>query len=84
MSWFRKKKIDRVAAEEWYNEGVAFGEQGRFDEAIECYDKALENDPNYAYALGNKGSALVEQGSYYEAIECCDRALDFWLRSGVS
>ena len=52
--WFRKKKIDLVAAEEWFNKGFSLGEQGRFDEAIECYDKALENDPQYADAWHNK------------------------------
>lgn len=65
-----------VAAEEWFNKGFSLGEQGKFDEAIECYDKALENDPQYADAWHNKGFALVEQGSYYEAIKCCNRGLD--------
>jgi tetratricopeptide (TPR) repeat protein len=76
MSWFRKKKIDRAAAEQWYNRGFAFQEQGRLDEAIECYDKSLDIDPEYAFAWNNKGFILMEQGSYYEAIECYDKALN--------
>ena len=31
---------------------------GKYEEAIKCYDKAIEIDPNYADAWNNKGLAL--------------------------
>lgn len=34
-------------APEWYNKGVELSQSGRYLEAIKCYDKALEIDPNY-------------------------------------
>src|SRR5690348_194625 len=45
-----------------------------YDEAIECYDKALEIDPKDADALNNKGLALNKLGKYKEAIEYYDKA----------
>ena len=38
--------------------------KNEYDEAIECYDKALEINPNHADALNNKGMSLHEVGKY--------------------
>ena len=48
---------------------------GKYQEAIECYDKALKIDPNHVNALNNKGYLLYNQGKYEEAIESFDKAL---------
>ena len=40
------------------------------------FDKALEIDPNYAYAWHNKGSALNNLVKYKEAIKSFDKALE--------
>ena len=47
----------------------------KYEKAIECYDKALEINPNYAEAWNNKGVALSKLRRYEEAIECFNRAL---------
>jgi tetratricopeptide (TPR) repeat protein len=47
-----------------------------YNEAIECYDKALEIDPKDADTLNNKGNALDNLGKHKEAIECYDKALE--------
>jgi Flp pilus assembly protein TadD len=31
----------------------------RFNEAIKCYDQAIELDPNYTDALNNKGIIFI-------------------------
>jgi tetratricopeptide (TPR) repeat protein len=31
---------------------------GRYEEAIKCYDKAIELNPNYALAIINKNNVL--------------------------
>jgi tetratricopeptide (TPR) repeat protein len=63
----------------------------KYNEAIECYDKALEIDPKYVYALNNKGLALDNLRKYNEAIECYDKALKIdpkyawaWLNKGLA
>lgn len=43
------------------NLGSCFDELGRVVEALDCYEQALEINPNHAMALANKGIAL----SYY-------------------
>jgi len=42
-----KKKIDGKTAEEWFNEGVVLYNQGKYERAIECFDKSLtiKDDP---------------------------------------
>ena len=40
------------------NKGVALGQLGEYDQAINCYTKALEINPNDASAWRNKGIAL--------------------------
>ena len=52
-------------------------ELGRYEEAIECCDKAIEQFPNSKYLekgiQNEKGEALENLGRYEEAIECWDK-----------
>ncbi len=43
--------------------------QGKYDEAIKTFDKAIELNPEDADAWYNKGLVLYHQGKYDEAIE---------------
>ncbi|MBA2268751.1 MAG: tetratricopeptide repeat protein, partial [Nitrosopumilus sp.] len=45
-------------------------------EAIACYDKAIEINPQYADAYNNKGLSLYYLGDYQEAIACYDKAIE--------
>jgi tetratricopeptide (TPR) repeat protein len=55
--------------------GLALYNQGKYEEAVECYDKVLKVEPNNVYFLTNKGNALKNQGKYQEAINCYDQVL---------
>ena len=55
--------------------GNALEEQGKLEEAIEAYNKALTIKPDYAEAYNNMGNALKEQGKLEEAIEAYNKAL---------
>jgi len=55
--------------------GIALSNEGKLDEAIVHYRKALEIRPDYALALNNLGTALAEQGKLDEAIARYERAL---------
>ena len=46
-------------AEAYYNRGIAYGDKGEYDKAIEDYSKAIELNPEYAEAYNNRGNAYV-------------------------
>ncbi|MEH1793140.1 tetratricopeptide repeat protein, partial [Nostoc sp.] len=51
-----------------YNLGSALYAQGKLEEAIAAYQRALQIDPNFALAHNNLGIALKGQGKLEEAI----------------
>jgi Flp pilus assembly protein TadD/predicted amidohydrolase len=82
--------VDTERAHNWFRKGVALGELGKYEEAIKCYDKAIEIKPNDEEAWYNKGVALGKLGKHEEAIRCFDRAIEIkpsyeeaWYGKGV-
>jgi len=76
---------------EWNNKGSSLGMLGRHEEAIACYDKALELNADFAQAMLNKGVALFSLGRAKESVEWYDRALkanpkleSAWTNKGVA
>jgi len=61
-----KKKLE-YNKEAWTNKGITLAKQGNWEEAIKCFDKALEFDPTYKEAWNNKGVALFNQGKLENA-----------------
>ena len=55
--------------------GTALQKQGKLEEAIEAYNKALSIKPDYADAYYNMGIALQRQGKLEEAIEAYNKAI---------
>ncbi|CAD8214671.1 unnamed protein product [Paramecium octaurelia] len=47
----------------------------RYQDAIECYEKAISINPKFDLAWNNKGSALNSLNRYQEAIRCCEKAI---------
>jgi tetratricopeptide (TPR) repeat protein len=62
-------------ATKFYDQGHAFLEQKKFNEAIANYDKALAITPNNTKALGEKGDALLGLKKFNESIVYYDKAL---------
>jgi len=58
------------------NKGATLDHLGKPDEALKCYDKAIEINPNYAKAWFNKGIALSKLGRPDEALKCYDKAIE--------
>jgi tetratricopeptide (TPR) repeat protein len=63
----------------------------KYNEAIQCYDKALEINPRDAKAWNNKGLAYADMNKYNEAIQCYDKALEInprdaeaWYNKGLA
>ncbi|MFA5033820.1 MAG: tetratricopeptide repeat protein [bacterium] len=62
-------------ASEWYDKGWTLGNLGKYEEALEAYDKATILNPNSAVAWCNKAWVLGNLGGYREALECCNKAI---------
>ena len=45
-------------AQDWCDKGDALTKSGRHEEALQCFDKALELAPRYAKAWALKGATL--------------------------
>ncbi|MEO9320328.1 MAG: tetratricopeptide repeat protein [Nitrososphaera sp.] len=79
----QEKKIPSAGSEMHPKQTIRLYEQGRklYDEgnsrkAIEFYDKAIEQNPEFAAAWNGKGLALFHQREYQEAISCYNKAIE--------
>lgn len=57
------------------NRGNNFYRQGRYDEALEYYDKAQGIAPDSGIVNFDKGAALYQKGHYEKAVEAFSKAL---------
>lgn len=71
---FSDPEILKVA---WNNKGLVLATLGNYEEAIICYEKALEFDPTQKESHYNKGRALSFLGRFPEAIESYEKAIEF-------
>ncbi len=65
--------------EEWFLKGKAFYEDGKYSEAIDCFNKALEIDPAYPEAeeyIKKSQEAMAAQGATEEAKKEFEKGLD--------
>jgi tetratricopeptide (TPR) repeat protein len=70
--------VDRDAARSahtWHSEGIEHYRHARFARALECYERALQLDPELALALNSKGFLLQEIGRLEEALSCFEAAV---------
>jgi len=63
-------------ARTWRGTGVILYNQGRYDDALQAFEKAITLDPFCADNLNSKGIILNQLGRYREAIEYFDQAID--------
>ena len=64
-----------MTKEDLFEQAVnAFGD-GKLDESIDLYRKALEIDPNYQDALHGLGMSLFNHGRFDEAAEAAKRLI---------
>ncbi|MDD5038913.1 MAG: tetratricopeptide repeat protein [Dehalococcoidales bacterium] len=71
-------------AVEYYNQGVALKDKGKYDEAIASYNKAIEIDPNYTNAFISRGYAYLKTEQYEHAITDYTKAIRLDPKSAVA
>jgi tetratricopeptide (TPR) repeat protein len=65
-----------LTAEDRYNKGIVLCKvERRVEEAVQCYDKALEIDPKYVEAWYGKGDALYIMGRCGKVVAGLEDAL---------
>jgi tetratricopeptide (TPR) repeat protein len=60
----------------WFQEGLWNHRLGDKDKAIECYQKAIDINPNFHVAFYAMGLAFSAKGDQNKAIECYQKAID--------
>jgi len=63
-------------ANSWYRKGVdLYYKHGKFQEALQSFDRVLEIEPDHVGAWNGRGICLKELGRYEEAIQCFSRVI---------
>ena len=63
-------------AEEWNNRGAYLLSLGKFEEAIDAFNKAIELDPNCDKAYSNRGGAYFYLKYYDKSLKDFNKAID--------
>ena len=66
---------ENLTAEAWYKKGLTFNESGRYEDAINAFDKAIRLKPDDAETWNDKGIALAKLKRYKEALYAFDEAI---------
>ncbi|GCE13972.1 serine/threonine-protein kinase [Tengunoibacter tsumagoiensis] len=64
-----------LTKEQWVEEGNTLYDQGKFQEALNAFEYAIQKDPTFAYAHEGKTSALFALGNYQDAMASVETAL---------
>jgi Flp pilus assembly protein TadD len=62
-------------AAELFEQGVSLQDEGRFEEALQSFDQAIELEPKNGGAWYRKAVCLTELERYNEAMECVGTAI---------
>ena len=66
--------------QEILKKGVNFLEDGKYEDALDCFEKILAINPDDPDVWNKKGAALRSLGRYDEAIESFNKALEITPR----
>jgi len=60
----------------WNLEGAKYVKEGKIDEAIVCFNKAIKLNPFFELPWLNKASLLFRRKDYEKSLECVNKALE--------
>jgi len=73
MSEQRQANPEAIKAKE---RGNTFYKQKQFEEALKCYDEAINIDPNEISFYNNRAAVFFEQKNYDKCIQECEKAVE--------
>lgn len=71
-----KKDTSSPLAKELYKKGGTFFEENKFEEAIDYYSKAINEDPKYSSAYFNRALSFAIINKYQEATRDAEKVLE--------
>lgn len=86
------KKIEQKSIlEELIKQGEKEANRHNFDDALKCFEKAIEIDPHYDYSYGDKALILDKMGRFDESLDMYSKALELnpknsitWYNNGLT
>ncbi|VDO00103.1 unnamed protein product [Rodentolepis nana] len=72
-----------TSATDLKNKGNQFLQEGKFEDAINCYTSAIEQDPNNHVLYSNRSAAYAKLGKFEEALKDADECIklnDSWAK----
>jgi tetratricopeptide (TPR) repeat protein len=76
-------EIDVIDKNSFRYKGYLFSQVGRYEEALENYNKSLKIDPENIICLNNKAYALIKLNKFDESLDAVNKALEiipnYWL-----
>lgn len=72
----QQKQNEPKDAKFYIDRGIAYGEKGQFDQAVDDFTKALEIAPRSTGAYYNRGIAYMNKGRFDWAIDDLTKALE--------
>lgn len=69
--------VEKISQADYYfMEGSRYTLQNDYNQAISCYQKAIEINPNFFLAYNNLGTAYTSLGQHQQAITCIQKAIE--------
>jgi tetratricopeptide (TPR) repeat protein len=68
--------ISETTAAEWNDKGIKFSQNNQQEKEMECYNKAIELDPNFSVAYHNRAQVYNALEQYEKAIEDYNKAIE--------
>jgi len=74
--FYASLSVADVKPSDWMEKGVALVMEGKYNEAIKAFDKAIELNPRDAVAYNNRGAAYGQIGNFKQQIEDSNKAIE--------
>ena len=71
-----KRNEKQFTAVQWNDKALEYYRARDYDQAIECFNKAVELNPNFYNALSNLGSLYNRIANYDKAVECLNKSIE--------